>query len=199
MSVDLRLEYQGGGKFQTITKRDFETAEGEYAVGERVVSKTHRQRSVSQNNLFHALIEAAFDNQRAGPTFANWRQLKGWLLVEAEHSETDEVSLIDPDRKRPLSLRHASFIVSGFATSIRRRLGVEYVRITYRPNRAVALLTYPKSWKFHDTDGDTAGDVMNRVVEIITQVIMPGSTVEEIMDEARSRAGMMKQPRKEAA
>ena len=90
MAIDLQLEHIGGGQFRCRSKLDFELASENFAKGERVRAKVTRLRSVKQNAFFHAIVETAFENQRAGPLLPTWRHLKSWLLIKIGHCDVKE-------------------------------------------------------------------------------------------------------------
>lgn len=178
--MEIRLRYEGNAVFRPAFKPDFEHIMAELHQGDLV--RVSKSRSSKQNRLFHGLIQAAFDNQRAGPDFDKWEQLKGWCLVEAGHCFRDEISL------EGLPVKDVAKVVGSITASIRRHS--EYLRSTYSKSRHALVLEYPKHWRFSRTEHHVACEVLDKVVSIICTDIMPGSSPEDILSMGKARAGL---------
>lgn len=177
--LDLRVSYSGGGQFQARTRMDFELCQS-FTVGEELRAKVGRKRSVRQNDFFHGLCEAAFENQRGGPSLPTWRHLKSHLLIAAGHCEEARIGL-----KRLPGDDVAAF-VAPFAAALRRQF--ETVEVSYDQRRHEVVMRFAKSWKFEKADGDVAKAITARVVEIICSDIVPGVSPEALMDMAKEKA-----------
>lgn len=175
--LDLRLRHMGGGTFQTATRLDFEAAVAEYGEGETVRAKTSHARSVRQNAFFHALVEAAYENQRGGPKLPSWRHLKSWLLIRAGHCE---VKRFEPEAMTP---EVARFLRSTFDTI--------HVTVDRRTNEILVKVARTVQFGKDGPSADEMGEVVDRVVALIcdpTDGIVPGMDPAAIMDHAKSRA-----------
>lgn len=168
--LDLRLEHIGDGQFRPRTRLDYELCCEQLERGEHVRAKVTRKRSVQQNEFFHALIEAAYENQRGGPQLPTWRHLKSWLLIQAGHCE---VKRFDAGAMRPevAAWLRRTFDTLDFTTD----------------GRSIFVKT-AKSVSFKSADAETMRGVVDRVVEIICMEIVPGAKPDEIISEARERA-----------
>ena len=178
--LDIQLRYKGQGVFQTAASLDFRLANDELEAGEMVRARVSRLRSVRQNNLFHALIQAAFDNQRGGPDLPSWEHLKAWLLIQAEHVNEKRVFVGN------LSLKEAK--AAGTAIAAALRGGSDYVAIAYDPNTHEFVERSAKSVSFRKVTSDEMAAIMDKVVEIVCTEIVPGMDPESILNMARSKA-----------
>jgi hypothetical protein len=179
-TVFLSLSYLGEGRFQTRTNMDYELCMRTYVNGDAIRAKISKSRSVKQNNYFHALVAAAFENQRGGPKCETWRHLKAWLLIEAGHC--DEVRL-PMTNATPASVE---LIAGGMARALKRHCETLVVTRDRRTNDVV--MRFAKSLSFAATDADAAGAVVTRVTEIICDRIVPGVDPMELIDMAKRRA-----------
>lgn len=178
--MELRLEYVGGGRFQSLTKLDFDLCTQDLAQGDRVKARITKPRSVRQNNLLHALIQAAHENQRGGPKFETWEHLKAWLLIEAGHCEEIRYSIgrIDP--------KLAMLVAGGMVAAIRQRF--EFMAAGIDRGRNEVVMRFAKSVSFRQCDSETMAGIMDRVVAHICTDIVPGMDPESILNMAKARA-----------
>jgi hypothetical protein len=174
--LDLRLKYEGGGRFQTAHRLDFDLAEGEFEKGAMLRAKVMRPRSIRANNLFHALCEAAYENQRSGPSLTSWRALKDWLLVEAGHV-TEKRQKVGPMSKRDMMMARALVMAM--------RGEHDYVGLAYDPKRGEFVVRTPASTA--KLGQEQFGELLDKVLAIICTEIMPGMDPESILNEARGR------------
>lgn len=170
MPIDLRLVHVGGGRFQAASKLDFELCCKELDNGERVRAKVTHQRSVQQNEFFHALVEAAFENQRGGPQLPSWRHLKHWLLIKAGHCD---VTRFDPGSMTPAV---AAWLRKTFDT------------VDFTTDGHSIFMKVARSVSFKSATADEMRHVVDSVVSIICEEIVPGCTPEQIMDMAKQKA-----------
>lgn len=175
--LDLRLKYMGGGTFQTATKLDFELAADEYEQGETVRAKTSHARSVRQNAYFHALVEAAWENQRGGPRLPSWRHLKSWLLIRAGHCD---VKRFEPEA---MTREVAAFL----------RVAFDTIDVTADAKTGEIIVKVARSVRFGQggPGHDKMCEVVDRVVALICDPhdgIVPGMDPASIMDHAKARA-----------
>lgn len=168
--LDLRLEHIGQGQFRTRSRLDYELCCTELDDGEHVRAKVTRRRSVQQNEFFHALIEAAWENQRGGPPQPTWRHLKGWLLIQVGHCN---VKRFDAGAMTPAV---ASYLRQSFET------------VDFTTDGKAITMKVAKSVSFRRCDAAEMAGVVDRVVELICSVIVPGTTPAEIMSAAKTRA-----------
>jgi hypothetical protein len=142
--------------------------------------KLTRMRSVRQNAFFHALIQAAFENQRGGPKVDTWEHLKGWLLVEAGHFDEARFSIgsIHPSV--------AALVGGGFAKEMRKRWS--YMATGVDTKRNEIYMRFPQSVSFKSCDAERMKQVVDRVTAIICTEVVPGMDPETIMKMSTARA-----------
>lgn len=171
--LDLRLRFDRSlGAFRPAGKLDYELANGEYEDGELVRAKTSHARSVRQNDYFHALVEAAYDNQRGGPQLPSWRHLKSWLLIQAGHCD---VKKFEP---RSLTPAVAAYLRQQFDT------------VDFTTDGDAIYMKTARSVRFGrgGPSHDEMSAIVDRVVALICTDIVPGCSPDEMMSAARARA-----------
>jgi len=168
--LDLRLRYQGGGRFQAATKLDFDLAEAQVEREVLLRAKISHPRSLRQNAYFHALIEAAYDNQRGGPKVADWRHLKAWLLIQIGHCEEHRFKrgALTPEVAKLLRQK-----VDTVETNVNKRTGEIVLRFA-KPTR--------------DLSSEEMSELVDKVVALICTKIVPGMDPESILNMAKSKA-----------
>lgn len=169
--IRVKMEVLANGTMRPVNRISFEALTTKFAAGEHVFAKLTRKRSVRQNNLFHALCQAAYDNQRAGPTLPSWEHLKGWLLIQAGHCT---VTRFAPEELTP---RVAAAFRKSFAD-------VDFVR----DGTGAILMKQARSVAFNETNADEMQAVMNRVVDLICTEIVPGASPEDLLQAAKEAA-----------
>lgn len=180
--IALRLTYMGGGRFQTRTRTDFDAAGATFEQGAPVIAKIGQRRSVRQNNLFHALIEAAWSSQRGGPRFDHWSGLKKWLLIRAGHCDETRIDL------NGMAPAVARTVAAGVASALRQSEGGSTVTTSYDTARHQLVLRSARSVRFDKTTAETMNPVVDRIVDIICTEIVPGVAHAEILEQARRMA-----------
>jgi hypothetical protein len=165
--IELRLRYQGEGRFIPASRLDYEMAEGKIERGSSVIAKITKPRSIRQNNYFHALIEYAFENQRAGPHLPTWRHLKSWLLIRADWCTVQE---FDPGS---MSKEMAAWLRRQFDT------------VDVTTNGEKIFVKVARSVSFSRADADTFAPVMDKVIALICSEIVPGMKPEDLVAEAK--------------
>lgn len=180
MTLDLRLEYLGGGHYRTLGKLDFDLSEAQLEHGERVRVRVTKLRSLRQNAYFHALIDAAFENQRGGPKLESPAHLKSWLLIEAGHCDLVSFSI---GKTPPLM---AALVCGGFAKVVRQRF--DYVGTHVDTKRNEIVMKFAKSVSFAKCDAEAMAGVVDKVVSIICTEIVPGCDPEALLNMAKERA-----------
>lgn len=168
--IELGLIYNGNGTFRLRTHFDFKLCQKNFEDGEALRAKVDHQRSVKQNAYFHALIQAAWENQRCGPQFPTWEHMKSWLLIQAGHCD---VKHFDPGSMTP---QVAAYLRNVFDT----------VDFTTDGNR-ITMKT-AKSVSFKRCDAAVMKEVVDRVAEIICTDIIPGARPNELFDMAKEKA-----------
>lgn len=177
--IELRLEYIGNGKFQTLFPTDFEEASEKLHQGDKLRAQLTHQRSVRQNNYFHALVQQAYENQRGGKKLPTWRHLRSHLLISAGHCTEERVSLagIPPKLIEPL--------LTSTARVLRRHS--EVMEIAYDRKTDEVIYRAAKSWAFRETGSAEAKKILDRVIAQICTEIVPGMDVTRFTREARLR------------
>lgn len=170
--LDLRLEHVGGGQFRTRSKLDYELCCSELEPGEHVRAKVTHQRSVRQNDYFHALIEAAWENQRGGPQLPSWRHLKSWLLIQVGHCD---VKRFDARAMTPAVAEHL-------------RRCFETVDFTTDGTSILMKTAHSVRFGAGGASADEMSQIVERVVALICSDIVPGCTPDAIMTMAREKA-----------
>lgn len=168
--LDLRLEHVGGGQFRTRFKLDFDLCAAELEPGEHVRAKVTKQRSVRQNDYFHALIEAAFENQRGGPVLPSWRHLKGWLLIQVGHCDVKQFSA------RSMTPDVAAYLRKQFDT------------VDFSTDGQSIFMKTARSVSFKACDAEAMGKAVDDVVALICTDIVPGCSPDEILKMAKEKA-----------
>lgn len=179
--LDLRLEYIGNGRFQTLYATDFEEANEKLHQGDKLRAQLTHQRSVRQNNYFHALVQQAYENQRGGKKLPTWRHLRSHLLIVAGHCTEDRVAVKGVPRKLILPLLMSQ------AKILRRHTDV--LETSYDPETEEVVYRTAKSWAFRETGSAEATKILNRVIAHICTEIVPGMDVTRFTREARLRVG----------
>lgn len=177
--LDLRLRYEGQGRFQTASKTDFDLCSEELQQGALLRAQITQSRSIRQNSFFHAVCEAAYENQRSGPKLPSWRHLKAYLLVMAGHCEEVRTKL----GKRQ-SQDEAVVMVGAIAGALRRRF--DTVWTTLDPNTHEIVMRFAKSTS--KLTKDEMGEVLDKVLARIVLEIVPGTDPESLLNMARSKA-----------
>ncbi|MEO0943230.1 MAG: hypothetical protein AAFY06_00110 [Pseudomonadota bacterium] len=154
--LDLRLEYAGEGNFVCRTRFDRELVDDKLKAGERVRAKVTRPRSARQNDFFHAIVEAAFDNQRAGPQFPTWRHLKSWLLIQVGHCEVK------------------TFPVTAMTPSVAAWLRRQHDNIDFAHDGDHIYAYTAKSISFAACGGEKMDEIVDAVIVRIINDICPG-------------------------
>lgn len=159
--LELQLIYEGNGRFRTATKLDLQLAHERFGQGEVIEAKVSKLRSRKQHRFFFAgLVKAAFDNQSAGPHFADQERLRKWLLIQAGHCNVQQ------------------FEPGAMTAAVAQWLRATYDDIDFTHD---GRWIYAKTAKSISIYGPTAiggaemTEIANRVVEIIMAEIVPGS------------------------
>lgn len=177
--IDLRVEYMGGGKFQTLTPTDYEEAERSLTRGDKVRAQLTHQRSVRQNAYFHALVQCAYENQRGGNKLPSWRHLRSHLLIAAGHCHEERVSLNGvPDKL-------VTPLLQNTARVLRRHSDLLEISLDRKSNDVVFRAA--KSWSFRETNSDVASAVLNKVIAHICSEIVPNLDPTRLTREAKAR------------
>lgn len=177
--LDLRLRYEGNGRFQVATRMDFDLVNQEFEPGALVRAKASQPRSLRQNAYFHALIEKAYENQRGGPKLPTWRHLKAYLLVEIDHCTESRVKI-----PKGASVESTIPLVSGIVRALRQEYDTAWV--TLDPKRQEIVLRFAKPTK--NLTQEEMSDVMDKVVSRICLEIVPGMDPTTILNMAKADA-----------
>lgn len=174
--IEIRLKYDGGGKFSAADHQAWQDASDECEDGETYVARLVRPRSSPENRLVHGAIKSAYDNQRGGPMFSEedggWRRLRAWLLCEAGWCDMQEFKpgSITPEVIAVLKQRdQAAFWTAN------KRTGVIRVR-------------FPKSISYRSCKHPDFQPVKTKMLALLCEVICPGTTPEQLMEERYTRA-----------
>jgi len=168
--LDLRLKYLGGGKFQTAGSLDFDLCGKELDEGETVRARVTHQRSVKQNAFFHALIAAAWENQRGGPQFPSWEHLKGWLLIKVGHCDVKQ------------------FAANAMTAEVARHIRLTNPMADFTTDGESIFMKTAKSVSFKSTSAEEMAPVVDAVVALICSEIVPGVTPAQLLGMAKDRA-----------
>lgn len=180
MGVELRLTYRGGGAFQVRSKADLELCQEHFQPGDYVRVSATKPRSVPQNRLFHALVQAAFENQRGGPLLPTWEHLRAHVLIQAGHCDETRVSL------KGLPRNDVPAVVAPLAAALKRRFDV--VETSYDKGTHEIVLRFARQWRFSATDRETANEVFGRVLAYLSDVIVPGVEPTALLGMAKQAA-----------
>lgn len=176
----LELMYEGEGRFRTARPFDYKLAQKQIGEGELIRVNVTRGRSSKQNRMFHALIQAALDNQVHGPMLETADHMKAYLLIRACHCHETRIPLAKQSARETMM---AARRMSAFL-----RQHSDFCETTYDEGRGELVLRTAKPWRFSKTDHETANRVMEAVVKEITDNIVPGVTPEQLLDMAAREA-----------
>lgn len=163
MSIKIGLRYDGNGRFYTLSRHDHEIAQEQLRQGDVFNAELTRPRSVSQTRAFHALMEEAFDNQSAGPSFETWRHLKAWVLIQLGHCEKWTFA--------PGSM------TAEVANVLRQKF--DFVDVA-RNSKGEIILRFAKSVAHNEVDADKMTKLFDGAISVIAREIMPGMDEEEL-------------------
>lgn len=172
--MELQLIYEGNGRFRTASKIDLGIANAEFGHGEVLVFKPTKKRSIRQHNWFFSMVQKAFDNQSAGPTFDDSEHLRKWLLVQIGHCEVRQWD--DPRAITP---------------SVVQFLRQEAAHVFWSHDSRRIYARKALSVSFRAVDGAEMTDIANRVVDVIMAEVVPGTTRadwEPYLKEGRQKA-----------
>lgn len=180
MSIELPLAYEGNGVFRANSRAAVLRAQQSCEQGEVFKAHLTRPRSVDQNNFFHALIDAAWQNLQ--DQFSDPRHLKEWLLVEVGHVQEDRI-LMD---KMPR--RYIKPTIEAMTASLRRRNTI--IKVFYNEKYHELVVHYAGEWKFERLGHDRATEITQQVVDVICNRLLPGTTPDEVfaMADKQSRS-----------
>jgi hypothetical protein len=178
--LTLELAYQGDGAFRTARPFDYRLAQKQLGEGELIRVNVTRGRSSKQNRMFHALIQAALDNQVHGPMLETADHMKAYLLIRAGHCNETRIPLGKQSAKETM------FVARRMSAFLRQHY--DFCETAYDDARSELVLRVAKPWRFSKTDHETANSVMERVVSEIVTNIVPGVTPDELLNMAKSEA-----------
>lgn len=180
--LDVWLRYEGNGLFKAM-RESMATVAAQCRPGGRVRARMTQPRTLDQNALFHSAIQRAFDNQRGGPVFDNWEQLKGYLKVKAGWSDEKRISFDTLGMKKPARRDVALF---GSALALALRWQANYVAVSYCPADNCLVLRFPRTTR-HASIEEMSG-LLNSVSELIAAEIVPGVEIKQLFEMARGEA-----------
>lgn len=169
--IELQLIYEGGGRFRTATKIDHALAEDKLGAGEMIEAQVGKRRSGKQNRWFHAMVAAAFDNQTTGPRFDDAERLRKWLLIRADHCDVKQ------------------FEPGAITREVARWLRDTYGDIDFSTDNRWIYAKTARSIAWANCDHDTMCAVADKVVDVIVEQIVPGTTRQDwepFINEARN-------------
>lgn len=178
--IELRLRYDGNGKFSPASHADYLDAIEDLHQGEEYVAKLVRPRSSRENRLFHGAIKSAYDNQRGGPRFDDrpdidgWERLRGWLLCEA--------GWCDVHRFVPGALAPE-------AVAILRQVVRSDTVWAVDTTTGHILMKVPRTIKFATLKHPDFQPIKTKIFAILCNEIVPGSTPNELMEIRHGRQG----------
>lgn len=179
--LDLRLTYdRRAGVFRPGSSLDLRLAADKFSDGEQVRAKLSKRRSCRQNRYFHALVAAAYENQRGGPVLPSADHLRAWLLIQVGHCEEVRVPLGD------MPERDVVRVVAPIAAALRQRF--ETVETTYSRSRSEIVMRFAKSVQFDKAEAERMNVIVDRVTAMICTVICPGLDPQAIFDHAKAAA-----------
>lgn len=181
------LIFDGNGRFHTGSKGDLHLCNERFEPGERVRAKITKKRSTRQNGFFHALIHQGFVNQQAGPEFEDEDQMKGWILLKAGWSTEERIGF-PPDLPGSKKQRVQWMVpfVADLASRQRARHGS--VAVAIDPNSEEIVFRYPRSTNFEKCDAEEFGKIVDKAVDLICTVIVPGTSPEELRTMAKGNS-----------
>ena len=157
MTVDLQLIHEGGGRFRCYSRLDHGLATEKFDDGERVLAKITRPRSGRQNRWLHALIHDAWDNQTAGPRYEDSEKLRKHLLIAVGHCDVQ------------------TFAPGAITPAVARWLRQNFPGLEFSADSKNIYGRIAKSISYKACDHDTMCAVADKIIDVITEQIVPGS------------------------
>jgi len=157
--IETSLVYEMDGRFRCTDKASFEAVAAKLVPGQPVKARLYKPRSIEQHKWFFAMVQAAFDNQRAGPPYPDSEGLRKWLLMQVGHCN---VIVFDPEAMTPQ-----------VAHWLRDRYGLDFT-VDVRTHKIYAREA--KSIAFDVCDGDQMRSIADRVIDVIISKVVPGTS-----------------------
>lgn len=175
------MRYEGNGRFSGVARVDREIADDMAEPGQVVLMRLAKKRSNRQNAYFHALIQAAFDNQTAGPLPPSPAHLKAWLLCDAGHCEEYRVPLAS------LKPEHVRNVAGTLASALKRNCDTMVTSYDTRAHELV--LRVARSWSFRALGPELAAEILDKVIGVICTQVCPGMSPEDLRRHAKNLTG----------
>jgi len=172
--IEMRVIHEGEGRFSPASHADWKTAIEEIEPRQELVARFVLPRSSQENRLLHGAIRSAYDNQRGGPMFGEedggWKRLRAWLLCEAGHCNTETF--------KPGSLSECAVI------ALKRRDIREGVHSFWSQHQRTGeiICRTPLTIKFAVVKHPDFQPIKTRMLDLMCNVIVPGTTPEQLME-----------------
>jgi hypothetical protein len=168
--TDLRLKYIGNAHFVAASHADYQAAVAEFKLGEELVARLTRRRSLRQNNYLHVIIQNAHDSRpEPDPRQPTWEHLKAHILNAVDHCDVKRFAPGSMTREVAETMRGA-FYVEYFVD----RKTCEIIQKTPRRTRSLTK--------------EEMGALIDRVLNYICRKIVPGTNPEDLRRLAQEAA-----------
>lgn len=175
------MRYEGNGRFSAVARVDREIADDMAEPGQVVLMRLAKKRSNRQNAYFHALIDAAFENQTEGILHPSPEHLKAWLLCDVGHCQEYR----SPLGSMPPS--EVSNMMEPLAAAL--KINCDTMITTYDPRSHEVVLRAAKSWSFRKLGAEKAGEILEAVIGRICTKICPGMSPDDLRRHAKNLTG----------
>jgi hypothetical protein len=164
--VELRLKYDGGGRFYCTDPYSFSAAEAAYAPGVVVRAQTSEPKSKEQNGYLHAIIGEAWENQShntLAPMLPSPEHLKAHILIAVGH---EQQTMLPPGA-----------ITKEAAQLLRGRPKAPLIEWTQR--QGSGHITMHEALTTKGLSMDEMSALIDKVVHYICEKVIPGTTPED--------------------
>lgn len=159
--LDLQLIHLGNGRFAASSRLDHDLA-ARLPINGTVRAKITQRRSSDEHRYFFAMIARAFENNRAGPSFDECptpEHLRAWLLIKAGHCDTQT---FEPRAVTAPVVRWMKAIAPMTFWSVTKD--------------GTIIARTAKSISFSKADESVFNPIVNKVIDIIVEEVVPGTT-----------------------
>jgi len=177
--VNAFLIHDGGARFHAASKIDHHNLVTRFEAGSRVRAKLTAPRSLKQNNWFHAIVQVAYNNQRGGPEFADWKALRSYLLIQARWFDEWTAPWVAVGGRKSYKMDIMRPVIAALAAGMRRRS--DYTVVIADTKQELIVFRTARSFSFESCpDPEEATRIIDECVAVICSEILPGTTEEEL-------------------
>lgn len=171
--LDVRLRYQGNGRFQSHTLVDFKKISEGLEEGDVVRAKLTNARTHTQNNTLHWLAQMAWENHQPGcppdpELVPTWEHMRSWLLIAAGHCDVEE------------------FKRGEIAPAAAERLRKRYNTVMWTVRGQTVFMKTARSTS--NLSREEFSDLLDRILDVIGTKVIPGVDMDSLKEMAKAKA-----------